>query len=490
MPRVGNQTPTYTYCADYTRTQGNVATALSSAYALRPHPWQRMVLDDWLALDDSGKLLNSLCMLLVSRQQGKTGACEPRETAGLIVRGERILHTAQEFQTSQVAFDRLREKFGECRNDPNAKYPELNRLVKKYTVSQGQMVLDLTNGGHIEFRTRGKSGNAGRGGTFDLVVIDEAQIYTDQQDAALSPLNSAAPLGSPQTILMGTVPNPEKPYEGEVFTRLLDMAHENPYPGMCIHEWSAPEVGDVTDVDRWYRYNPSLGYQLLISALQKDARSMTPEKFAQEHLSWRGAVRLAAHPIDGKSWDECRIDGDVPDGRLVYAVKFTPDAQSAVIAVCVIPDDENVPLHVEVAKICSLAHGLEYVVEYLRDVLDYAELIVVDGKSNAQAFVGKMFDIGASEDVVVQPTTAQAIEHYTGFVNAVRERAVTHNGDEALTESAKGCGKRAIGNKSTGGYGFESIGNANASLVEAVAHAYGAALRIRREPTEEMMINL
>jgi signal transduction histidine kinase len=52
---------------------------------------------------------------------------------------------------------------------------------------------------------------------------------------------------------------------------------------------------------------------------------MTPEKFAQEHLSWRGAARLAAHPIDGKSWDECRLDGDVPDGKLVYAVKFTPE---------------------------------------------------------------------------------------------------------------------------------------------------------------------
>jgi hypothetical protein len=464
MARLGDQTPTYTYCAEYTRTQGNVAAALSTAYALRPHPWQRMVLDDWLALDDGGKLLNNLCILFVSRQQGKTGCCDPRETYGLIVRGERILHTAQEGQTSEVAFDRLREKFGECRNDPNAKYPELNRLVRKYTRSRGQMILDLTNGGHIEFRTRGKSGNMGRGGTYDLVVIDEAQIYTDQQDAALSPLNSAAPLGNPQTILMGTVPNPEKPVEGEVFNRLIDAAHNSPYPGMCIHEWSAGEVGDVLDESRWYRYNPSLGYQLLPDALRKDARGMSPEKFAQEHLGWRGLVTMAAHPISRSDWEACAV-GDAPDGRLVYAVKFDPGGDRAVVAVCVIPKDIDLRLHVEVAEVMGLSRGVGCVADYLCDVADFAEAIVVDGKSNAQT-----------------------VGNYTGLVNAVRSRTLTHNRDEALDAAAIGCGKRFIGSKGTGGYGFESEGDADAMLVEAIAHAHGVALGVKREPAEELEV--
>lgn len=486
MPRVGNQTPTYTYCASWTRSQGKVAVALSDAYDLRPHPWQRTVLDDWLALDDNGRLLNSLCILMVSRQQGKTGCCNPRETYGLIVRGERILHTAHEFQTSQVAFDRLREKFGECRNDPHAKHPELNRLVKKYTVSQGQMVLDLTNGGHIEFRTRGKSGNAGRGGTFDLVVIDEAQIYTDEQDAALSPLNSAAPLGSPQTILMGTVPNPEKPFEGEVFSRLLNMAHKAPYEGMCIHEWSASEMGDVSDKDRWYKYNPSLGYQLLLSAIEKDAKSMTSAKFAQEHLGWRGLALVAAHPISEANWEAC-ARSEAPDGRLVYAVKFDPSGERAIIAVCIIPYETEVPLHVEVAEVMGLARGIGGVRDYLLDVVDCAESIVIDGKSNASTLVGELLDAGVPEDTIIQPSTAQAVSHYTGLVNAVRSKSLTHNEDDALSLAAKGCYKRTIGTKGTGGYGFASDGDADAMLLEAIAHAHGVALDIRRTPEEEPM---
>lgn len=466
-----------------------LASSLSDAYALRPHPWQRLVLDDWLALDENGKLLNSLCLLLVSRQQGKTGACDPRETYGLVVRGEAILHTAHEGQTSQIAFDRLRAKFGEHKNDSNAKFPELNRLVKKYTLSKGQMVLDLTNGGHIEFRTRGKSGNAGRGGTFDLVVVDEAQIYTETQDAALSPLNSSAPLGSPQTILMGTVPNPEKPMEGEVFTRLLDAAHDSPYPGMCIHEWSAPEVGDVKDVDRWYEYNPSLGYQLLMSALEKDSRSMTAEKFAMEHLSWRGLVVLAAHPISERDWKLCTVN-EAPDGRLVYAVKFDPSGERAIIAVCVIPYNDKEKLHVEVAEVCGLARGVGKVTDYLLDVADFAERIVVDGKSNAQTLVGELLDRGVPEDIIVQPSTSQAIGNYSGLVNAVRSQSLTHNDDESLTLAASGCYKRQIGTRGTGGYGFASSGDSDAMLLEAIAHAHGTALAIRREPTEEMLINL
>lgn len=463
-----------------------MAFELASSYGLRPHPWQRHILDDWLAMDDAGGLVHSTCLLPVPRQNGKTGVCDPRETWGLIIRGERILHTAQEYQTSRVGFDRLREKFGKCKNDPDARYPELNRLVEKYTTSANQMVLDLKNGGHIEFRTRGSGGDTGRGGTFDLVVIDEAQSYTEEQDAALSPLNSAAPLGSPQTILMGTVPDPEKPHKGVVFSRLRNFAHTDPYDGLCIHEWGAPEVGDVMDEDRWYEFNPSLGYQLLVSALRKDVRGMSPDRFAQEHLGWWGAATMAAHPISVQDWAKTRVDvGDVPgDGRIVYAVKFDPDARSGAIAVCVMDDDR--PLHVELAQEMSCRQGVGRFRDYLTKVADYAASIVIDGQSNAKTLENELLDAGVSEDMIIRPNTAQAVEAYTGFVDATRSRSITHVEDETVDESVTMCGRRRIG--SAGGYGFSSNEHANATLAEALAFAHWGAQRIRREPTEELEV--
>ena len=485
MPRVGDQRPTYRYAASYTRTQGSIAFELASAYGMRPHPWQRYILDDWLAMDEYGHLLNSTCLLPCPRQNGKTGVCDPRETWGLIIRGEWILHTAQEYQTSKKAFDRLREKFGKYKNDPDAKYPELNRLVTKYTTSANQMVLDLTNGGHIEFRTRGSSGDVGRGGTFDLVVVDEAQSYTEEQDAALSPLNSAAPLGSPQTSLMGTVPDPAKPYKGAVFSRLRNFAHDDPYEGLCIHEWGAAEVGDVLDEGRWYEYNPSLGYQLLISALRKDARGMSPETFAQEHLGWWGAAAMAAHPISSADWSAtCIGNGEVPQGKYVYAVKFDPDARNSAVSVGVVPC-EGVPIHVEMAEEISCERGVGKVVDYLLKVADYAEGIVIDGQSNAKTLENELMDAGIPEEKIIRPNTAEAIEAYTGFVNATRARSFTHIEDEVTDESAVECGRRRIG--TAGGYGFESNDRANATLIESMAFAHWYAQQIAREPEEEEM---
>lgn len=415
-----------------------------------------------------------------------TGVVDPRETWGLIIRGERILHTAQEYQTSRVGFDRLRAKFGNKKNDPDAKYPELNRLVEKYTTSANQMILDLKNGGHIEFRTRGSSGDVGRGGTFDLVVVDEAQSYTEEQDAALSPLNSAAPLGSPQTILMGTVPDPARPYKGVVFSRLRNFAHNDPYEGLCIHEWGATEVGDPLDEDRWYEFNPSLGYQLLISALRKDARCMSPETFAREHLGWWGAATLAAHPISADDWARCRVESAPDDGNVIYAVKFDPDARMGAIAVC-IDNGVDVP-HVELASEVSCRGGIGRFVETLLGISDYAESIIIDGQSNARTLENALLDAGVPDDMIVRPNTGQAVEAYTGFVNATRSRAVTHITDESTDESVCECNRRRIG--TAGGYGFASNDRANATLVDALAFAYWGAMLKRREPEEELRLNL
>lgn len=486
MPRVGAQSPTYVHCASYTRTQGNLAIALSDAYSLHPHPWQRDILNDWLAVDGDGRLLNSLCLLCVPRQNGKTGCIIPRETEGLVIRGERILHTAQEYQTSRVGFDRLREQFGACRNDPNAKYPELNRLVERYTTSANQMILDLKNGGHIEFRTRGSSGDVARGGTFDLVVVDEAQSYTDEQDAAMSPLNSAAPSGSPQTILMGTVPDPNKPYKGEVFTRLRYAAHDDPYEGLCIHEWAAEDVGDVSDEDRWHEYNPSLGYQLLTSAIRKDSRSMSPETFAREHLGWWGGIVAAVHPIASADWDACVVDKHhVPDGDVVFAVKFSPDGLTCALAVCVIPNTQGERVHVELVEHWALHRGVGKVTSWLVDAADYALAIVVDGRSNAQTLIDQLLDKGVDDDLLVRPSANDMQSACSGFVDATRARDITHLADEKLDECAKGCGRRRIG--TSGGYGFETHDNADATVVEACALAHWKALQLVREPEEEPM---
>ena len=483
MPNVGRQTPTYSWCASYTRSEGRLASALADAYGLSPHPWQRTILDDWLALDDGGHLLNSLCVLPVSRQNGKTGVCDPRETWGLVHRSEWILHTAQEYQTAKKAFDRLRVKFGDRANDPLARYPELNAMVSRYTTSANQMVLDLKNGAHIEFRTRGSNSDMGRGGTFDLVVIDEAQSYTDAQDAALSPLNSAAPHGSPQTILMGTVPDPTAAYKGEKFSTIRSGLHNEPYDGACIHEWSVREVGDVTDVARWYEANPNLGYELLESALLKDSRTMNRDTFAREHLGWWPETTAASAPISTRDWDACKNEHPQRGGIVCYAVKFSPDGSVGTLAAC--HRGVGSPF-VYVVDSRSLSHGIGWFVEKLSGLAGDAAQIVIDGQSNSQALTERLLSAGVSSRCIVRPRTADVVAACSGIANAVRERQVTHYGQPALDVSATQSRRRRIG--SNGGWGFAPTDIADATLIESCALAYWAAMTTKRDPSRKAVV--
>ena len=484
MRKTGNQTPTYSWCGSYTRTEGPFAVAMANAYGLAPLPWQQTILNDWLALDDNGKLLNSLCVVPVPRQNGKTGIIEPRETWGLVHRGEWILHTAYEYQTALVGFDRLRAKFGARKNDPHAKYPELNALVKKYTTSANQMVLDLKNGGHIEFRTRGNNDDVGRGGTFDLVVVDEALAYTDEQDAALSPLNSAAPTGSPQFIMAGTVPNPTKAFKGEKFASVRASLHNDPYVGACIHEWAASEIGDVTDQERWFEFNPSLGYQLLEAALLADSRKMSQDTFAREHLGWWPELSSSTAVISATDWDACKTDEPERRGAVVYAVKFSPDGSTGVLAACYKPDGGKPFVYVVDAR--SLSEGIGWFVDKLAPKAEDAAQIVIDGQSNAQTLNERLLAAGVPSNVILRPRTGDVVAACSAIANAVKERELTHYGQPALDASATKTKKRRIG--TMGGWGFASTDEADSTLIESAALAYWAAMTTKRKPGRKAVV--
>lgn len=476
----GEQTPTFHHAEKYDKTEGIYAAELSASYDLVPHEWQRNVLNDWLAVDDDGKLIHNYCVLEVPRQNGKTGASDPRETWGLVKRGEKILHTAQEFQTAKKAFDRLRKKFGTRKNDPFAEYPELNALVDHYTTSAGQMVLDLTNGAHIEFRTRGNNSDMGRGGTFDLVVIDEAQAYTEAQDAALAPLNSAAPSGSPQTILMGTPPLTTGD-KGQVFLRSIKRFYKKPERRSCISLWGTKEVGDVLDKSRWYLYNPSLGYQLLEEALIKDSVTMSPDTFAREHLGFIPEnIHSINYAIDRDVWNACKSTEPKPEGKTAYGVKFSADGASVALCGAVIPDKGEA--RISLIELRPTGHGIGWLAEWLNERYNRACCVVIDGRNGVDVLVERIADTWRMKGSVIRPSTKDMIAATSTLTNALNERSVTwFYQQEALNDSAITSVKRPVG----GGWCF---GGDNSIPIEAASLALWGAQNSKRNPNKVMRI--
>ena len=484
MSRTGNQIPTFHYAENYEKTEGKYAAMLSASYDLVLHPWQEGVLDDWLAVDDTGRLIHSYCVLEVPRQNGKTGVSDPRETWGLIKRGEQILHTAQEFQTAKKAFDRLRKKFGTRKNDPYAEFPELNALVDHYTVSAGQMVLDLTNGGHIEFRTRGNGSDMGRGGTFDLVVIDEAQSYTEEQDASLAPLNSAAPSGSPQTILMGTPPT-DLGNKGLIFARAVKKFHDAPEKGACLSEWGELEIGDVSDKDRWYRTNPSLGFQLLESALVKDSLNMSPDTFAREHLGFmpKGRV-LLDYAIPERLWDACSSDEMKSEGKTAYGIKFSADGTEVALCGAVIPKEGKARISMIDRRPTGL--GTQWLADWLNVRYNQASCVVIDGKNGVDVLVDKITNKNTGtwkyKGSVIRPRATDMIAAVSLLMDCLNEQTVTwYRPQTMLRDSAVSSVKRPI----SGGWGF---GGEDSTPIEACALALWGAKTSKRDPSRKMRI--
>lgn len=482
MSRVGNQNPTFRASADYKRTEGGYASEISESYSLKPHPWQELVLNDWLAVDENDKLIHSFCVLEVPRQNGKTGVSDPRETWGLLKRKESILHTAQEYQTAKKAFDRLRKKFGAKRGDPFAMYPELNALVDRYTISAGQMVLDLTNGAHIEFRTRGNNSDMGRGGTFDLVVIDEAQAYTEEQDAALSPLNSAAPTGSPQTILMGTPPLTAGNTKGLVFARAIESIQSERKHGDCAHIWSVDEIGDITNRDRWYMTNPSLGYQLIEEAIEKDASKMSADMFAREHLGYITKVSAsgAQYVISSELWDSCKSSETKPEGKTAYGIKFTFDG--SMVCLCGAVIDSNNNARISMIEQRPTGQGTRWLAEWLNARYDKACCVVIDGRNGADVLVDKIADVWKIKGSIIRPTARDIIASVGMLMDSLNEHTITwYEGQDALRESAITSVKRSIG----GGWGF---GGEYSAPIEACALALYGAKTCKRDPSKKMRI--
>lgn len=128
----------------------------------------------------------------VPRRNGKNEIVAIREMYGL-KKGERILHTAHRTTTTHSAWERLSNLLKKANIE----------VVSSYKAF-GKEHLEVAGGGIIEFRTRTSKGGLGEG--FDLLIIDEAQEYQDDQESALKYVVTDSK--NPQTIFCGTPPTP------------------------------------------------------------------------------------------------------------------------------------------------------------------------------------------------------------------------------------------------------------------------------------------
>ena len=166
---------------------------------------------------------------IIKKKNGKNVCLEAREYYGLLINGEKILHTAHQVKTSKKAFRRFEAFF------TDKKHPEIMAEVKNIRYTNGEECIELINGGRIEYSTRSRQAARGFDGV-SLVVYDEAQELTDEQLEATMATLAASATGTRQIIYAGTPPYPGCP--GKVFGRIRGSVIEKAGPYDSWHEWS------------------------------------------------------------------------------------------------------------------------------------------------------------------------------------------------------------------------------------------------------------
>jgi phage terminase large subunit-like protein len=429
---------------------------------LPPDPWQAAVLSDWLGRDRSNKWSASRCGLAVPRQNGKNAILEMRELFGLVFLGERFLHTAHEVKTARKAFKRLQYFFGEHRDDPAAKFPELNALVTEVRNANGQEALYLENGGSVEFIARSKG--SGRGFTVDVIVMDEAQELSDDALAALMPTVSAAPLGNPQLIFTGTPPAPSM--NGEVWVRTRETGLKGEDGRLAWSEWSCDLDADLDDTANWARSNPALGGRLALSTIGDERAQMDDDTFARERLGvWTDPASEQA-AVDYGRWLDLTDPAMELEHVTAFAVEVSIDRAWASIAAAG-PCDGRIGV-----ELVDRRRGTGWVLPRLGDLVRRnGGVAAVDAGSPAGSLITDLEAEGFTTAIMGTKEVATACG---AMVDAVNEGTVIHGPQADLNAQVETARKRPLGD---GAFAFgrkASLGDVDA--FNAVTFARWAAV--------------
>ena len=473
MKRYGRQTPTFEYVGGYDHSDGPEAVALFEGYGIRFIPAQAYEMELYLAKNELGECEAITIGLSRPRQNGKSFAARYYALWCAFVEGRSVLYSAHNGSTTRKMFKFMCD-FIEAHEDFRRKLKPGGQGIYK---AQGSEGIYLADGTVIEFSTRTNSG--ARGGTYDVIIVDEAQELTDEQRDAMMPTTIASDSGDPQMVYIGTPPNTKCP--GTVFRSLHDRAHADELGDAWWLEWAATDIGDPHDVDRWYECNPLMGYRIKERSMKNAADTTAPDSFAREYLGWWDASTAPVeHVIDAYSWALCETDDPPTDGLMCAGVKFGSDRTT--LSACIRPKD-GAP-YVEWVDTRPIADGIGWCAEWIDARRSKIAVVAIDG-GNAAALTTRLADIGFPSKAVEVARPSDMARAVSMLTNAVNERDLAHYGQDELTASATKCAKRRIGQD---GVGFADASGADSTLIESCALALWQALTTKRRPGRKAVV--
>ncbi|MFJ1964890.1 terminase [Streptomyces massasporeus] len=424
---------------------GQEAVELAAHAGLDLMPWQQHVLDVGLRERDDGQWAAFECAVNLPRQNGKGGVIEARELAGLFLLGERlIIHSAHEFKTSRVAFQRIQSLILGC--------PDLRKRVKRTLNNTTETSITLVTGQQLQFIAR--SGGSGRGWTGDCNILDEAMILGDDAMGALMPTMSA--VENPQLWYFGSAGIGHQSVQLARLRRRALAALEagEADPSLAYFEWSVnphldecppgcTEHDGADDPASWAKANPSLGYLITPEFVRNERASLGASGiFERERLG------VGVYPSDEAdtwqvigedAWRALAAADSTPSDPVAFAIDMTPERSHAAIAVA---GEWRGGTHVEVV---DHRPGTGWILERARELHErwQPRCWVIDAAGPAGSLIA---DLEEALGVEVVQTKGRDVAAACGqFYDAVTEQTLSHLDQAPLAAALAGAQKRTLG---------------------------------------------
>jgi hypothetical protein len=454
---VGAQRPSSLWVPEYASSAGAEAVELARMAGLLADDWQAFVLVEAMGERAGGKWAAFEVGLEVARQNGKGGATEMRELAGLYLLPEKtLIHSAHEFSTSLEAFRRMLITLESC--------PDLERRIMRVARSHGEEGIELKDGSRIQYRTRTKGG--GRGLTGDFVLLDEAMHLPQAVMAALMYTLRAVP--NPQLWYTGSAVDQETMEHGLVFASIRKRGLRGGDPSLAWFGWEAvnPATGvpfeHPEDIDMesaadpavWATANPALGDRISVEHMQKEHRSSDPRTFAVELLcigDWPDPDPDATRKVSAEAWNGCADPKSQPVGAVCFSFDLPPGRGSTAIGAGGKRADGQ--LHVEVVEHKS---GTDWVAERIASLVERNETagVTVAKQSPAMSLVPAVERALEAVGFPADPKTGRRVKVLEVadqakacgiFYDAVQDRALAHLGTTELAAAVRGAQTRQLG---------------------------------------------
>ena len=385
-------------------------------------PWQEFVLKDMLTVDKAGMWVRKSCLLLISRQNGKTFLARMLILAHLLKwESKNVLIMSS---NRSMALETFRQVASALENNDH-----LKGFVKQIRYANGTESIEMLSGARLDVVAATRDGSRGR--SADFLYIDELREISEDGYRAATPTTRARP--NSQTLFTSNA--------GDAFSTVLNDLRERaidyPPKSFGFYEYSAPQYCKIDDRNAWAMANPSLGYTISEEAIEEaiatspieNTRTETlcqwidslsspwPHGILEETSDSELEMSVGAYTVFGFDVSPSRRNGSLvagqllPDGRIGIGILETYSSQVAI---------DELKMAASIKAWCDI----------------YKPRIVCFDKYATQTIADRLTNSGVvCEDVSGQQFYKACGDLLEGLVN----HRVVHNGQAEFIQQMNNC---------------------------------------------------